>query len=205
MHILDFFQINWLALSCNFVRTHRAFIRGLVLTRDNYTCMYCLKPLTKDEDFGVDHVIRHSLVLDYVPSNLVACCQQCNTKKGCRDLSPEDLADCRLHMAFNAWRLYQRTGILTRILPDIIEPWRWILLHSSSPKTHFCSEEKLLRHREDGKYVWTCQGYYHDDCPEIMIDTEFEKAIKRFAAVVNFGAIDYLSLPWHIILQLAGA
>ncbi len=52
--------------------------RLLVLRRDCYTCHYCGNPGANE----VDHVIARVNGGGDEMSNLVACCRQCNLKKG---------------------------------------------------------------------------------------------------------------------------
>lgn len=49
-----------------------------VLRRDNYTCRYCR---SQDESLTVDHVVPSALGGTDAPSNLVACCRDCNAGK----------------------------------------------------------------------------------------------------------------------------
>lgn len=58
-----------------------------VLARDNYTCVYCQVRLD-NTNFSVDHVIPKAHGGDSHPSNLVASCRQCNSKKGTNYLEP---------------------------------------------------------------------------------------------------------------------
>ena len=51
-----------------------------VLKRDNYTCAYC-----QQEANQVDHIIPRSAGGTHDLDNLVACCKQCNTRKGSKN------------------------------------------------------------------------------------------------------------------------
>lgn len=56
-----------------------------VLRRDDYTCRYCR---SADGEMTVDHVTPASLGGTDEPSNLVACCKDCNAGKG--STSPDE-------------------------------------------------------------------------------------------------------------------
>lgn len=56
-----------------------------VLKRDNYTCRYCR---TTDGTLTVDHVTPAALGGGDEPSNLVACCKDCNAGKS--STSPDE-------------------------------------------------------------------------------------------------------------------
>lgn len=62
-------------------RAYRDGFRAKILQRDSYTCYYC-----GDEATQVDHVIPISKAPELVVSdeNAVACCAQCNRRKGDR-------------------------------------------------------------------------------------------------------------------------
>ena len=56
-------------------------LRIKILQRDGYVCRYCQKIMTKAEA-TVDHVVPLSKGGDRVaPTNLVACCLSCNSRK----------------------------------------------------------------------------------------------------------------------------
>lgn len=52
-----------------------------VMFLDNFTCIYCGR---RSSDVTVDHFIPVSLGGPEVIQNLVACCAECNTRKGAR-------------------------------------------------------------------------------------------------------------------------
>ena len=54
-----------------------------VLRRDNYTCRYCR---STEHSLTIDHVTPVALGGSDDPSNLVACCRDCNSGKGARRL-----------------------------------------------------------------------------------------------------------------------
>ncbi len=55
--------------------------RQSLMERDNYTCQYCGK---KSRDLTVDHVIPRERGGRHEWTNLVACCRDCNNRKGNR-------------------------------------------------------------------------------------------------------------------------
>jgi len=59
----------------------RALSRKNILLRDRNTCQYCSKVLSSTE-LTLDHVIPRSRGGSSTWENLVACCHQCNHKKG---------------------------------------------------------------------------------------------------------------------------
>lgn len=63
-------------------RAYRDAFRAKILARDSYTCYYC----GDDNANQVDHVIPISKAPELVVSdeNAVACCAQCNRRKGNR-------------------------------------------------------------------------------------------------------------------------
>jgi 5-methylcytosine-specific restriction endonuclease McrA len=65
----------------------RALSRKNILMRDRYTCQYCLRGGSSAQ-LTLDHVIPRSRGGDSTWENLVACCHQCNNRKGNR--TPEE-------------------------------------------------------------------------------------------------------------------
>jgi 5-methylcytosine-specific restriction endonuclease McrA len=55
--------------------------RHAILTRDNYTCQYCGR---QTRTLTIDHVIPREQGGTHTWENLVACCPDCNHKKGNR-------------------------------------------------------------------------------------------------------------------------
>lgn len=53
--------------------------RKAALRRDKYTCMWCGQPATT-----VDHIVPSSKGGSDLPSNLLASCSECNSKRGNR-------------------------------------------------------------------------------------------------------------------------
>lgn len=65
----------------------RALSRKNILMRDRYTCQYCHRTLASAE-LTLDHVIPRSRAGESAWENLVACCHNCNNRKGNR--TPEE-------------------------------------------------------------------------------------------------------------------
>lgn len=65
----------------------RALSRKNILMRDRYTCQYCLRGGSSAQ-LTLDHVVPRSRGGDSTWENLVACCHQCNNRKGNR--TPEE-------------------------------------------------------------------------------------------------------------------
>jgi 5-methylcytosine-specific restriction endonuclease McrA len=65
----------------------RSLSRKNILMRDRFTCQYCHKTLPSGE-LTLDHVIPRSRAGESSWENLVACCNPCNNRKGCR--TPEE-------------------------------------------------------------------------------------------------------------------
>jgi phage replication O-like protein O len=58
-------------------------IRGQIQERDDYTCLYCgfRSPPPDEMLIFADHIVPRNMGGKSVPSNLVACCLSCNSKK----------------------------------------------------------------------------------------------------------------------------
>ena len=65
----------------------RALSRKNILMRDRFTCQYCQRTLPSGE-LTLDHVIPRSRSGETAWENLVACCHDCNNRKGSR--TPEE-------------------------------------------------------------------------------------------------------------------
>ena len=65
----------------------RSLSRKNILMRDRYTCQYCLRTAPSSE-LTLDHVVPRSRSGETTWENLVACCHQCNNRKGNR--TPEE-------------------------------------------------------------------------------------------------------------------
>lgn len=72
----------------------RALSRKNIMMRDRYTCQYCSKVFNAGE-LTLDHVIPRSRSGETSWENLVACCHQCNNRKGNR--TPEEASMKLLH------------------------------------------------------------------------------------------------------------
>ncbi len=64
--------------------------RTAVFERDHHTCQYCRTPFhtLPWEQWTVDHVIPRSRGGSNRVTNLVACCQECNLRKGDGQVEP---------------------------------------------------------------------------------------------------------------------
>jgi len=67
----------------------RALSRKNILLRDRNTCQYCAEAMPPSE-LTLDHVVPRSRGGSSTWENLVACCHECNRKKGNRLLSEID-------------------------------------------------------------------------------------------------------------------
>ena len=89
----DIFEVPAVMLYNKFVKPpkKRTVSKRFILLRDNNICQYCQKKLNVHTS-SVDHVIPVSLFKSRAEANtwdnLVACCKNCNTKKG--NLKPEE-------------------------------------------------------------------------------------------------------------------
>jgi hypothetical protein len=73
-----------------------------VLERDGHACQYC-----NGKAMTIDHVMPKSRGGSNSPSNLVACCQKCNSKKG--DRTPDEAGMPLLHPIRNfRWNLIEK-------------------------------------------------------------------------------------------------
>ena len=61
------------------------FCRSDLFLRDNGTCQYCEKKLSK-ESATIDHIVPRSKGGSTTWENCVICCSDCNTKKGNKSL-----------------------------------------------------------------------------------------------------------------------
>lgn len=68
----DYIRKDFTSYSCN---------RKNVIWRDKYICQYCGNKF-QYHDLTMDHVIPKSRGGDKSWTNIVACCKNCNTKKG---------------------------------------------------------------------------------------------------------------------------
>ena len=97
----------------------RALSRKNILMRDRYTCQYCHKSMPSVE-MTLDHVIPRSRAGESAWENLVACCHQCNNRKGNR--TPEE-AGMKLARAPRPFSLHTSRHLM-RLLGKSDEQWR---------------------------------------------------------------------------------
>ncbi len=102
----------------------RALSRKNILMRDRYTCQYCLKT-GSSADLTLDHVIPRSRAGETTWENLVACCQNCNNRKGNR--TPEE-AGMRLVRAPRPFSLHTSRHLM-RLLGKSDDQWRKYLFY----------------------------------------------------------------------------
>jgi 5-methylcytosine-specific restriction endonuclease McrA len=86
----------------------RALSRKNILLRDRNTCQYCGKILAAGE-LTLDHVIPRSRGGSSTWENLVACCHNCNRKKG--NMLPNE-ANMRLNREPRAFNLHTSRHIM---------------------------------------------------------------------------------------------
>jgi 5-methylcytosine-specific restriction endonuclease McrA len=102
----------------------RALSRKNILMRDRYTCQYCHKTLPSGE-LTLDHVMPRSRKGETTWENLVACCHQCNNRKGSR--TPEE-AGMRLNRAPRPFSLHTSRHLM-RLLGKSDDQWRKYLFY----------------------------------------------------------------------------
>lgn len=102
----------------------RALSRKNILMRDRYTCQYCLKVLPASE-LTLDHVLPRSRSGGTSWENLVACCHQCNNRKGNR--TPEE-ANMKLYKQPKPFSLHTSRHLM-RLLARSDEQWRKYLFY----------------------------------------------------------------------------
>ena len=102
----------------------RALSLKNILMRDRYTCQYCHKVLPAGE-LTLDHVIPRSRAGDSGWENLVACCHQCNNRKGNR--TPDE-AGMKLARQPRPFSLHTSRHLM-RLLGKSDEQWRKYLFY----------------------------------------------------------------------------
>ena len=102
----------------------RALSRKNILMRDRYTCQYCQKSAPQVE-LTLDHVVPRSRAGETTWENLVACCHQCNNRKGNR--TPEE-AGMRLMRAPRPFSLHTSRHLM-RMLGRGDAQWRKYLFY----------------------------------------------------------------------------
>ena len=102
----------------------RALSRKNILIRDRFTCQYCSRTLPSG-DLTLDHVIPRSRAGETAWENLVACCHDCNNRKGSR--TPEE-AEMRLVRPPRPFSLHTSRHLM-RLLAKSDEQWRKYLFY----------------------------------------------------------------------------
>jgi 5-methylcytosine-specific restriction endonuclease McrA len=102
----------------------RALSRKNILMRDRYTCQYCMK-VGPSGELTLDHVIPRSRAGETTWENLVACCIQCNNRKGNR--TPEE-AGMKLARAPRPFSLHTSRHLM-RLLGKSDDQWRKYLFY----------------------------------------------------------------------------
>ena len=107
----------------------RALSRKNILLRDRNSCQYCGIVLTAGE-LTLDHVIPRSRGGLSTWENLVACCHECNRKKGNQLL--HELTDMKLQREPRAFSLHTSRHIM-RMIGSADPSWRRYLYFESEP------------------------------------------------------------------------
>ena len=102
----------------------RSLSRKNILIRDRFTCQYCQRTLPSGE-LTLDHVIPRSRSGETAWENLVACCHDCNNRKGGR--TPEE-ADMRLARQPRPFSLHTSRHLM-RLLARSDEQWKKYLFY----------------------------------------------------------------------------
>lgn len=100
-------------------RQMRAISRKNILVRDQYTCQYCNNQFGAGE-LTLDHVVPRSRGGANTWENLVACCLNCNNRKG--DRLPQEAA-MRLRRQPKPFSLHTSRSLM-RQLGNHQEDWR---------------------------------------------------------------------------------
>jgi 5-methylcytosine-specific restriction endonuclease McrA len=102
----------------------RALSRKNILMRDRFTCQYCMRALPSAE-LTLDHVVPRSRAGASAWENLVACCHDCNNRKGSR--TPEE-AGMRLSRQPRPFSLHTSRHLM-RLLGKSDEQWKKYLFY----------------------------------------------------------------------------
>ncbi len=102
----------------------RALSRKNILIRDRFTCQYCSRILSSAE-LTLDHVVPRSRSGETAWENLVACCHDCNNRKGSR--TPEE-AGMRLARPPRPFSLHTSRHLM-RMLGKSDEQWKKYLFY----------------------------------------------------------------------------
>jgi 5-methylcytosine-specific restriction endonuclease McrA len=102
----------------------RALSRKNILLRDRYTCQFCAKQFSSSE-LTLDHVLPRSRGGPTSWENLVACCYECNNRKG--DRTPEE-AGIQLERRPRPFTLHTSRQLM-RLMGRHDEKWRKYLFY----------------------------------------------------------------------------
>ncbi len=102
----------------------RSLSRKNILIRDRFTCQYCQRTLGSAE-LTLDHVIPRSRSGETAWENLVACCHDCNNRKGSR--TPEE-AGMRLSRQPRPFSLHTSRHLM-RLVGKGDEQWKKYLFY----------------------------------------------------------------------------
>ena len=102
----------------------RALSRKNILLRDRYTCQFCGKQFSSS-DLTLDHVMPRSRGGPTSWENLVACCYECNNRKG--DRTPEE-AGIQLERRPRPFTLHTSRQLM-RLMGRHDEKWRKYLFY----------------------------------------------------------------------------
>lgn len=105
-------------------RQTRSLSRKNILLRDRYTCQYCSHTAPAGE-LTMDHVVPRSRGGGSTWENLVACCIECNNKKGNR--TPDE-AGMKLMRAPRPFTMHTSRHIM-RLLGRSEDQWRKYLFY----------------------------------------------------------------------------
>jgi 5-methylcytosine-specific restriction endonuclease McrA len=111
----------------------RAISRKNILLRDRNSCQYCGVILSSG-DLTLDHVIPRSRGGLSTWENLVACCHECNRRKGNQLLS--ELTDMKLLRMPRAFSLHTSRHIM-RMIGSADPNWRRYLYFESDSELEF--------------------------------------------------------------------
>jgi 5-methylcytosine-specific restriction endonuclease McrA len=92
--------------------------------RDRYACQYCFKS-GQSASLTLDHVVPRSRGGETAWENLVACCHECNNRKGNR--TPEE-AGMKLHRAPRPFSMHTSRHLM-RLLGRGEDQWRKYLFY----------------------------------------------------------------------------
>jgi 5-methylcytosine-specific restriction endonuclease McrA len=103
---------------------NRALSRKNILMRDRYVCQYCAKT-GQSASLTLDHVVPRSRGGETAWENLVACCHECNNRKGSR--TPEE-ANMKLARVPRPFSLHTSRHLI-RLLGRGEDQWRKYLFY----------------------------------------------------------------------------